>query len=532
MTATVLAATWVYGLLVYPHDPRGLVPAAFARIPVEALVAAALVLTVPGAVRRWVVAAGGALLSVLALLTILDLGFVATLDRPFDVVMDWGFFANAMDFLQATRSPVAAFGIAVGALALAAGVVVLTTWATMRLSHLLVRHRGGSARLVAALALVWTAGALSGVEAAPGVPLAARSAASLAYDRTVQAQASVNDRRSYSRELAVDRFQDTSEERLLTALQGKDVVVALVESYGRTAVEDRRIGTGVAAVLDEGTSRLGAAGFRARSAWLTSPTAGGGSWLAHATFLSGTWVDNQQRYRSLVASDQMTLPKAFQRAGWRTVAVLPAVSSAWPEGEFYGYDTIYTAPDLGYRGPKFGWATMPDQYVLAALQRVEFGPRKRGPVMVDTTLVSSHWPWTPLPRLVDWAAVGDGSGFGPMAAIGAPSTGGRPDLDRLRAAYGRSIQYSLSALVSFVQTFGTDDTVVVFLGDHQPAPLITGVSASRDVPVTVVARDPAVLEAISGWRWHDGLKPGPRAPVWRMDQFRDKFLAAFGRGAS
>jgi hypothetical protein len=37
-----------------------------------------------------------------------------------------------------------------------------------------------------------------------------------------------------------------------------------------------------------------------------------------------------------------------------------------------------------------------------------------------------------------------------------------------------------------------------------------------------------VLDRISGWGWQDGLKPGPQAPVSRMDTFRDRFLTAFG----
>ncbi|MFO7250823.1 MAG: sulfatase, partial [Actinomycetes bacterium] len=77
-------------------------------------------------------------------------------------------------------------------------------------------------------------------------------------------------------------------------------------------------------------------------------------------------------------------------------------------------------------------------------------------------------------------------------------------------------------------TYGDDDLVVVFLGDHQPAPIITGFGASRDVPVTILAKDPAVLDRIDGWGWQEGLKPGPAAPVWPMDAFRDRFLAAFG----
>ena len=55
-----------------------------------------------------------------------------------------------------------------------------------------------------------------------------------------------------------------------------------------------------------------------------------------------------------------------------------------------------------------------------------------------------------------------------------------------------------------------------------------GDKAGRDVPIAIVAHDPAVLNRISGWGWQEGLKPGPKAPVWRMDTFRDRFLTAYG----
>ena len=48
------------------------------------------------------------------------------------------------------------------------------------------------------------------------------------------------------------------------------------------------------------------------------------------------------------------------------------------------------------------------------------------------------------------------------------------------------------------------------------------------MPITIIARDPAVLDRISAWGWDDGMLPGPDAPVWRMDAFRDRFLSAFG----
>jgi hypothetical protein len=49
----------------------------------------------------------------------------------------------------------------------------------------------------------------------------------------------------------------------------------------------------------------------------------------------------------------------------------------------------------------------------------------------------------------------------------------------------------------------------------------------HDVPITIVAKDPKVLDRISGWGWQDGLHPGAQAPVWKMDAFRDRFLTAY-----
>ena len=54
-------------------------------------------------------------------------------------------------------------------------------------------------------------------------------------------------------------------------------------------------------MLHRGSAQLRAAGFSARSAFLTSPTFGGLSWLAHSTLQSGIKVDGQRRYDQLVA---------------------------------------------------------------------------------------------------------------------------------------------------------------------------------------------------------------------------------------
>jgi hypothetical protein len=73
-----------------------------------------------------------------------------------------------------------------------------------------------------------------------------------------------------------------------------------------------------------------------------------------------------------------------------------------------------------------------------------------------------------------------------------------------------------------------DNLVLVVLGDHQPATIVSGDHAGHDVPVSVIAHDPTVLDRIGSWGWQAGLRPDPHAPVWPMDAFRDRFLTAYG----
>ena len=61
---------------------------------------------------------------------------------------------------------------------------------------------------------------------------------------------------------------------------------------------------------------------------------------------------------------------------------------------------------------------MPDQYVLSAFQRMELAKAHHTPVMAEIDLVSSHTPWAPLPHMVPWNQVGDGSIFNGMPAQG------------------------------------------------------------------------------------------------------------------
>ena len=526
---TILAVLLAWAALVAPDQPSRLTPSAFMRVPVEGLVLIALALVLPATARRllaWVV---GPALGLVVIVKILNYGFFTTFDRPFDPVGDWSYTGIGIETMRDSIGGTAANVALVGAAVLCAAFFLLTTLAVLRLTRVAAAHRRSSLQTIAALGVVWVLCWAFGAQLVSGAPIASASAAGLAVDEVRAVQAGLEDNEIFAGEITHDRFRNTPGSQLLTGLHGKDVILAFVESYGRVAVQDSSFSPRVDAALDRGTKRLEAAGFSSRSAFLTSSTFGGASWLAHSTMHSGLWVNSQRRYYQLVKTDRFTLSRAFKRAGWRTVDDVPSNNREWPQGSsFYRYDKVYDRRNVGYRGPRFAYASMPDQYVFAALQRLELAKPVRRPVFAEVDLVSSHAPWTRIPRLIDWSDIGDGSVFNRIPVDQVSKSELWSDPERVRAAYGRSIEYTMNTLFSFVQHYGDDDLVLVVLGDHQPWTVVSGQSPSHDVPISVIAHDPAVLDQIAGWGWEDGMRPSPQAPVWPMNAFRDRFLSAFG----
>jgi phosphatidylglycerophosphate synthase len=520
---TVLALLLLWAALVAPNQPSRLTLGAFARLPLELLVVVALGVLLPATPRRALAVVAGAVLAVLAVVKVLDIGFITAFDRPFDPVSDSTYVGIGIETLRdAIGNSSANVAVAV-IVVLVVGLLALPVLALLRLTRVAAGHRDWALRAAAALGVVWV------VLRVLGAPVASTSAAALAVDEVQVVQSGLRAHEILARAIPRDRFHATPGDRLLTGLRGKDVLLLFVESYGRVAVQDSSFSPRIDAVLDRGTAQLRAGGFSSRSAFLTSSTFGGLSWLAHSTLQSGIRIGTQRGYNQLVKSDRLTLTRAFKRAGWRAVGAMPANKRKWPEGStFYHYDKIYDRRNVGYRGPGFGLPPMPDQYLLLALQRLELAKRHRPPVFAEVDLISSHAPWTRIPRLIPWDDVGDGSIFDRVPVEESTRASLFGDADRARAAYGHSIEYTVRTIVSFVQRYGDDKLVVVVLGDHQPATTVSGQGASHDVPISVIAHDPTVMDQIAGWGWQDGLQPSPRAPVWPMSAFRDRFLTAFG----
>ncbi len=525
---TILAVLAVWTALVAPDQPGYLKPTGFVRIPLEGLVLIALAVVLPASARRVLAAVAGPALGVVVMLKIFDFGFFTLFDRPFDPLGDVRQAGTGLETMRDAIGRTAANLAVIAGIVLAVVVVVLSTLAMFRVLRLAADNRRWSVRAIVGFGGVWLLCLLFGARLVTHTPIASTSAATLVVDKVHMAQADIHDEGVFAAEIRHDRFRYTPGNQLLTGLRDKDVILDFVESYGQVTVQGSSFSPAVDALLNRGTEQLKASGFSARSAFLTSPTFGGVSWLAHSTLQSGVWADTGQRYNQLVSSDRFTLSDAFQRAGWRTVDDSPADDRDWPQGtSFYHYDKLYDRRDVGYRGPGYTYAPMPDQYLYSSFQRLELAKRDRRPVFAEVDTVSSHMPWNRIPEMVPWKEVGNGSIFNHTPTFKEPdSFWWNPK--RVQAAYARSIKYSLNALISYVQHYGNRNTVLIVVGDEQPLANVSGQGANHDVPISIIARDPSVMKRISGWGWQAGLLAGPQAMDWQMSAFRDRFLTAFG----
>jgi hypothetical protein len=310
----------------------------------------------------------------------------------------------------------------------------------------------------------------------------------------------------------------------LRALGGADVLLIFVESYGAITYETPAISAGLAESRADLDAAIRESGRQVVSAYVNSPTFGGSSWLAHLSLLSGVEVRDQYAYSALMASRRATMVTNFARRGYRTVALMPGMRQAWPEGAFYGFDVIYGHDGLEYEGPQFGWWSIPDQYALARLDALERRGRSRPPVFVVFPTGTTHAPFGPVPPYQPtWTRVLTADAFDDADVAHAMAV--RPDLSNLAPSYVRAMAYEYRSLAGYVRQ-QTDDPVMIVVGDHQPPAAVSGRNAPWHVPVHVIGRQPHIPRRLRDAGFRPGLEPR-RPSIGVMHELTRMLLDAF-----
>jgi hypothetical protein len=307
------------------------------------------------------------------------------------------------------------------------------------------------------------------------------------------------------------------------ALEGRDVIVLMVESYGRTWLDTERYRDTARATLTDITTSLSEAGFHSASAWVESPIRGGRSWLAQATFASGLALTNHARFDRLIGTDRKPIHGVFRDAGWTSSVVLPVVKGEWVEGAWYDVDRFFDGPSMGFKGVPQGYVTMPDQYTLSAFQH-KVRETADKPLFVTIGLLGTHAPWGPLVLPVDWDLVGDGSVFDGSHRFGRPFSWARPE--PVRVMYGRSLELSMPIIGEYIERYG-ENALILIMGDHQPASVIAGWAPDAAVPLHVVSDSQELLSRLDSAQFTPGMIPADEHPLIPMQSLRKWLSTTF-----
>lgn len=527
----VAALVWLDLVLIQPNHPNALGWRALLLVPLElpALVLALLALgrTRAGQVLRLVAVAA---LTLIVVLKVADFAMFTALGRGFNPVADLSLIDAGLRLIGGTLGWAAAVGAAFGA-ALLTAVIASLLWAAMgvwmRLAPRRMAFRGaaGAAACVAAGVAVGDVGHNMGYWRLPTNPPGAAFTARVGVERYKTVRQTLADLRAFQVAAANDPF---AEREALFDRIDRDVLIVFVESYGRTSLDTPFYAEMHLPTLERAQDRLEQAGLVVRSGLLASPTRGGQSWLAHETLAYGLWLDSQVRYLAALASERQSLFHLAAAAGFDTAAVAPAITMDWPEAQAIGFDRVLAADDLGYAGKPFNWVTMPDQFTLAALDRLLRQPGRERRLFANVSLISSHAPWVPVPSLVPWEDLGDGRIFDDVATSGDPPEVVWRDRDRVRLQYRMAVDYALSAVFDYVMQHADDPPLILVLGDHQAAGFIA-LDERPDVPIHVIG-PPTLVAYTDDWGWTEGLIPANDLDPIPMDRMRGMVLRAFSSG--
>lgn len=523
----ITAGMILYLVLIQPNHPDAVTWGTLWTFPLELpVIMLGLISLGHGAVARGVRVALTVVLTLIVVLKAADFVSFNALSRGFNPVADLPLVEAFVRLLSGTLGPVLTGFAILGAVLAAGAVAGMIWWAAGVWSRVLMQPRGrrfaGAMAILAAGVVIAEAGQAMGRWTLPATPPGTAFTARIGAERVVLARRTLAELRNFRADVANDPFTDA--EGLFTAID-RDVLIIFIESYGRTSHDTPYFAELHRDTLAAYDTRLHDLGLAVQSGYLSSPTHGGQSWLAHSTVSNGMWIDNQVSYAAALASGRETLFHHAANAGLRTAAVMPQITLDWPEADLMGFEVVLPFARLGYAGLPFNWVTTPDQYTLSALDRLLRDGDDPRHLFAQVALISSHAPWVPVPRILPWEDIGDGTIFNAVAASGDPPEVVWRDRERVRFQYRLAIDYALQAVFEYAILHADNPPLMVVIGDHQAASFI-GLDERREVPVHVIGPEHLVstLEEIAPAR---GLLPTPEIPVVPMHAVRDVVLRAY-----
>jgi hypothetical protein len=320
--------------------------------------------------------------------------------------------------------------------------------------------------------------------------------------------------------------------------QKPNIYLIFIESYGSVLYKRPDYRQAYTAMLSQLQGELQEAGWHTASTLSEAPTWGGGSWMSYTSTLFGLRIDTHPQFLSLLDRYQSEmypdLGYYLKKQGYRYVR-LSSLSAELDEEQWRQYKNFYEMDrwlrysDLDYHGFQYGWGPAPpDQYVLN-FARDAITRESDQPLFLFFMTQNSHYPWVPLPEIVDdWRTLNE---MGVDMQLPVPN----PIISHQvkRENYLKSINYELRFLTDHILEVGDEESIFILIGDHQPQQ-VSRRDDGFDTPVHIISQDAAFVDDFLEYGFVRGLIVHDITPTIHHEGFYSMFvrtlLKQYGQG--
>jgi hypothetical protein len=189
---------------------------------------------------------------------------------------------------------------------------------------------------------------------------------------------------------------------------------------------------------------------------------------------------------------------------------------------FYGADRWITFDTLNYEGPLFGWGpSAPDQFTFGFIQ--EFVLQQEQPTFLVYLTQNSHYPWTPLPPVLDdWREL---ETLDMQDGVISEAQKKGLSLGDSRQNYLQALENTLNLLDEFIRSLA-ENSVIVLIGDHQP-PTVSRREDGYETMIHIISQDVNLLESFHDYGFVDGLILENLEPTIRHEGLYSLFIRNF-----
>ncbi|MFC1997328.1 sulfatase-like hydrolase/transferase [Chloroflexota bacterium] len=317
-----------------------------------------------------------------------------------------------------------------------------------------------------------------------------------------------------------------------------DVFFIFIESYGSVVYKRPHFASPYLRMSEALEKSLANDGWSAVSTLSEAPTWGGGSWMSYTSALFGVLVEQQSEYDALKVKYSLleypNIGRYFSSQGYDYVWVVP-INRRLPktreaiDQRFYGADRWITFDTLNYKGPLFGWGpSPPDQFTFGFIQ--EFVPQQEQPTFLVYLTQNSHYPWTPIPPVLDdWREF---ENLDMQAGVLSEAQKKGLSLGESRQNYLQTVGNTLDSLEEFIASLEKENSVIVLIGDHQP-PAVSRHEDGYGTMVHIISQDVDLLASFHEYGFVDGLVLENLEPTIRHEGlyslFVRNFIAQYGK---